>query len=48
MQPNKAVMEKDQSKAMRKTFFSVNWLTVRFQFLSDFYETINHDFFYTI
>ncbi len=30
---------------MRKTFFSVNRLTIRFQFVCDFYETINHDFF---
>ncbi len=29
---------------MRKTFFDVNWLTVRFWFLHDFYETIIRDF----
>ncbi len=28
---------------MRKTFFSANWLTSRFRFFRDFFETINRD-----
>jgi hypothetical protein len=31
-------------KAMRKKYFYVNWLTSRFRFFREFYETINRDF----